>query len=238
MKNAIRIGIIGDYQESRKSHVAMGESIKHAADHLEVDVESIWLPTPDLEANVKVVIDNNISAVWCAPGSPYKSYAGALSGIRYARENRIPFIGTCGGFQHAVLEYAVNVLGIKNAGHAELDPLTISPVISSLQCSLVGQTRTVNILPETLSYSLYGATTTDEQFTCSYGLNTGFLDVFLKGGLRLAGQDENLEPRILECPANRFYIITLFLPQLSSSPTNPHPLIIGWLKATMTDNHK
>lgn len=88
-------------------------------------------------------------AFWCAPGSPYRSLTGALDAIRFAREERVPFIGTCGGFQHAVIEYARNVLGFADARHAEYDPYASSDLfISALSCSPFGETMRVEIEPD------------------------------------------------------------------------------------------
>src|SRR5208282_6192757 len=100
----------------------------------------------------------------CSPGSPYKSLDGALAGIRYARENKVPFIGTCGGFQHLVIEYARNVMGFKDAAHAESDPYASCLFITPLSCSLVGKTMEVRVKPGTQAADIYRDTWASERY--------------------------------------------------------------------------
>src|SRR4051794_41657005 len=112
----LRLGIIGDFNPGNPLHIATTDAMEHAAATLGANVTSEWLPTGD--SHTYELFD----ALWCSPGSPYQSLDGALTGIRYARENGVPFIGTCGGFQHAVLEYARNVIGLREAKNAEYNP--------------------------------------------------------------------------------------------------------------------
>jgi CTP synthase (UTP-ammonia lyase) len=106
---------------------------------MQADVELVWMGTKDLEPNAAATLAG-IAGVWVAPGSPYQSLAGVLAAIRCARENEVPLLGTCGGFQHVVIEYARSVLGIADATHAEYDPYASHLFISRLACSLVGKT--------------------------------------------------------------------------------------------------
>ena len=115
MKNTIRIGAIGDFNPQNSTHLFTNEAIQHAAGVLGKPFETVWLPSDEPHNYPEC------SGLFCSPGSPYKSLEGALEGIRYARQNKIPFIGTCGGMQHLVLEYARNVLGVKDGAHAEVD---------------------------------------------------------------------------------------------------------------------
>src|SRR5262245_18934308 len=105
----LTIGIIGDHDASFPPHLATDAAIQHAAAVLDLGIAVTWLPTESLDG----FADDRLQlydALWCAPGSPYRSMQGALNGIRYAREHGRPFLGTCGGFQHVVIEYARNVL--------------------------------------------------------------------------------------------------------------------------------
>src|SRR5262245_24820946 len=116
MANATRIGILGDFRADNPTHVATNDGIRHAAEALGEPIEAMWLPT-DQPHNFA-----QFQGLLCSPGSPYRSLEGALAGIRYARENGVPFLGTCGGFQHLAIEYARNVMGLTDASHAESDP--------------------------------------------------------------------------------------------------------------------
>lgn len=225
--DAIAIGIIGDYDTERPSHIATVGALKHCAASLGINLEPRWLPTESLEEGEEL---QGFDGFWCAPGSPYRSMRGALNAIRFARENNRPFLGTCGGFQHAVLEYAQNVLGAE-AKHREYDPDATDPVITALSCSLIGEKKSVLIARDSQVYGYYGKTEAEESFNCNYGLNPGFRRSLDESGFGIAGTDENGEVRILELRANRFHIATLFQPQLNSLPENPHVLILAFLIA-------
>jgi CTP synthase (UTP-ammonia lyase) len=125
------------------------------------------------------------------------------------------------------------VLGIQDAEHEEITPDASIHIISKLSCSLVGEKQTVTIAPNTLTFQAYGKESVVEQFSCNYGLNEGYRDELTRGGLKIVGVDTNGDVRIVELPSHRFFIATLFLPQLSSSPDIPHPLIIAYMKTAL-----
>ena len=159
-----------------------------------------------------------------------------MTAIRLARENDWPFIGTCGGFQHVVIEYARNVLGFADAQHAEYDPYASNLFVSQLNCSLVGQKMHVYIESDSKVHSSYETKETEEQYYCNFGLNPEHQSRLHEGGLRVIGIDQDGEARILELPTHNFYVATLFVPQLSSSKQQPHPLVVAYLKATQAFN--
>jgi CTP synthase (UTP-ammonia lyase) len=104
-------------------------------------------------------------------------------------------------------------------------------LISRLECAITGQTRKIKLIPKTKSAEAYERNETSEQFHCNFGLNPAFRDLLFKGPLRVSGVDENGEVRIVEIVDHPFFMATLFLPQLSSTPSEPHPLVISFLKA-------
>jgi CTP synthase (UTP-ammonia lyase) len=126
------------------------------------------------------------------------------------------------------------VLGIQDAEHEETAPEASKLVISKLACSLVGVTQQVYITPDTLAHRGYGKVEVAEQFHCNYGLNPTYRDHISKGKLKVAGVDADGEVRIVELSHHRFFLATLFVPQLSSSPDLPHPLIAAYVKAART----
>lgn len=229
MDSKVHIGIIGDYEETRPSHIATNEAIRHCSKYLCIETEVSWLPTEILEGIIDL---SAFDAFWCAPGSPYKSFAGAINAIRFVRENDYPFIGTCGGFQHAVLEYAINVLGIQGAGHQEIDPGAPAMVVTALACSLAGQARNISLKARSLVREIYGSDTIEERYNCSFGLSPEFRDMFEQSGFAASGTDENGDVRILEIPQKHFFLATLFQPQLISSADKPHRLISRFLIET------
>jgi CTP synthase (UTP-ammonia lyase) len=113
---------------------------------------------------------------------------GALRAIRFAREQGRPFLGTCGGFQHAIIEYARNVLGWADAEHAETAPDATRPVITPLACALVETTGTIRFHRNSLLATAYGCLEATEGYHCSYGLNPAFLSAIVSGPLRVSAE--------------------------------------------------
>src|SRR5437868_5307553 len=190
MTSGIRIGVIGDFNPNNSTHLATNSAIAHAGKALGKSFEVVWLPT-DQSHNF-----DEFHGLFCSPGSPYKSLEGALDGIRHSRENNIPFIGTCGGFQHAAIEYARNVLGFADAAHAESDPYASCLFITRLSCSLAGKTMDVAIKAGSKAAAACQATRSTEAFYCNFGLNPEHQQQLEDGGLEVTGTDESNEARI------------------------------------------
>ena len=231
----VRVGLIGDFNPANRTLVAMDAALQHAGEALGVRVDPHWLPTPSLDGEAEQELAR-FDALWCAPASPYHSMAGALTGIRFARERGVPFLGTCGGFQHAVIEYARNVLGVVDADHEETNPGAKQLVIARLACSLVGRMGKVRFDPVSRVARLYGRLKTTEQYHCNFGVSPQFHSALHDGGLRLVGFDDEGSACAVELPSHRFFIATLFLPQLTSATRAPHPLIRGLLEAARSQS--
>jgi CTP synthase (UTP-ammonia lyase) len=230
MGKQINIGVIGDYNPAFQPHIATEQAISHAAQLLQFDPAIEWLPTLELAQAAPDRLQR-FDALWCAPGSPYQSLAGALEGIRFARTANIPFLGTCAGFQHVVIEYARNVLGFADAQHAEYDPSASRLFVNQLACSLLGKTMTISLQPNSRARHLYGRAQVSEQYYCQFGLNPAYQATIEAGGLRISGYDSDGEARILELEHHPYFVATLFLPQLNSSADEPHPLIVAYLRS-------
>ena len=125
-------------------------------------------------------------------------------------------------------------MGIHDAEHEETAPNAPTLFISKLACSLVGKTQTIKILPGSHAHQAYGQQGVTEQFYCNYGLNPKFRDKVNKGQFNVTGVDLAQEVRIVELLDHRFYIAVLFLPQISSKPESPHPLMVAYLKAALS----
>jgi CTP synthase (UTP-ammonia lyase) len=219
------IAIVGERVPDFPPHVATDAAIAHSAETLGVDVEARWIATDEELPEV--------DAIWCAPGSPYRSLDGALAGIRFARERSIPFLGTCAGFQHAVVEFARNVLGRIDAGHAEYEGAGDDLFIDELLCSLVGQRLDIE-LTDPLLREAYGSNVATERYYCRFGMAPGVGPLLESHGLRTVGVDRaDGEPRILRLEGHRFFVATLFVPQTSSMPGRPHPLVVQLLAAAI-----
>jgi len=151
-----RVALIADFDPGFPPHPATEAAVQQGAEKLGVEAEPVWIGTNELEPDAAARLAG-FAGIWVAPGSPYQSLAGVLAAIRYARENDVPLLGTCGGFQHVVLEYARNVLGIADATHAEYDPYASRLFISRLGCSLVGKTMEVRLSAGSRAAMAYGS---------------------------------------------------------------------------------
>jgi CTP synthase (UTP-ammonia lyase) len=226
MTNKIKLGIIGDYNADNPTHIATNEGIQHAVEALQMhSPEVTWLPTDQSHSF------SDFQGLFCSPGSPYRSLEGALLGIQCAREKRISFLGTCGGSQHLILEYARNVMGIQEAAHAESDPYASCLFITPLSCSLVGKSMEVNVKGGSQAAHIYGNTHAIEKYYCNFGLNPAYQDQLKHAGLEISGTDSGEEARIVELPGHPFFLGTLFVPQASSTREKPHPIVLEWLRA-------
>jgi CTP synthase (UTP-ammonia lyase) len=220
----IRIGLIGDFDPSVVAHRAIPEALALAAGQLGRRVEATWVHTATIGKDVLARLAD-FAGLWCVPASPYASTEGALAAIRLARETCVPFLGTCGGFQHALLEYARNVLGHPEAEHAETCPDAPMPLISRLSCSLVGRTGTVTFREGSRLKGIYGAPQAEEPYHCNYGLNPGYEDLLAGTALRVSARDEAGEVRAVELEAHPFFIATLFQPERAALWGVAHPLV-------------
>jgi CTP synthase (UTP-ammonia lyase) len=224
MTEAISVALVGEFTPSFPPHAKTNEAIDQMQSLLGFRIAAEWISTGALETAAGSTL-KSFDALWIAPGSPYKSLIGALNAIRYAREHDVPLLATCGGCQHVVIEYARNVLGFEDAAHAEYDPYASNLFITPLSCSLVGQTMQVKIEPGSRVEAIYGSTSAFEQYYCNFGLNPEVQQRLHDAGLRIVGRDANGEARILTLPKHGFFVATLFVPQLTSTPGHPHPMI-------------
>ncbi|MCK9397440.1 MAG: CTP synthase [Methylobacter sp.] len=221
------IALLGEYTPAFPPHISTDAGIKHAQNQLDAEITADWVSTEDIDQK----LFDHYSGIWVVPGSPYKSMEKTLWAIRYARENNIPCFGTCGGFQHMVIEYARNVLGFKDAQHAEYDPYASSLFISQLVCSLAGREMQLNFVPESKVASIYGSLSAKERYYCNFGVNPDCIDELKQGPMNISGSDAEGEIRVIEHPDHPFFIGTLFVPQSRSTSLMPHPLVTAFLEA-------
>jgi CTP synthase (UTP-ammonia lyase) len=159
--------------------------------------------------------------------------AGALSAIRCAREMRRPFLGTCGGFQHAVIEYARNVLGWEDADHAETAPGGERLVIAPLACALVEVRDAIRLRAGTRIAAACGTDEIIEGYHCSYGLAPAFRDRLVAGPLRVSAEDAAGEVRAVELDDHPFFVATLFQPERAALEGRLPPLVAAFARACL-----
>jgi CTP synthase (UTP-ammonia lyase) len=237
----LSIAIVADYDPALPSHDATDAALRHAAHAIGVNFSAQWLPTDILEASPAAAL-KYARGIMIGPGSPYVSMQGALNAIQIARESGRPLLGTCGGFQHIVIEYARDVLGIADADHAEYDPAATRALIRALPCSLAGKTLQIDLAPGSLARRIYGQERIEEKYHCTFGLDPAYRARLEAAGLQVTGVEaggagadaESVgEARIVELPSHPFFVGTLFVPQMRSNEGAPHPMIRAFVQATI-----
>ncbi len=227
MLSSTRIALVGDYRSSAVAHQAIPPAIELAAASLDLPVTAEWLPT---ESVTSPAIFKNFDAIWVVPGSPYKSDRGAYSAITYARENNVPFLGSCGGFQYAVVEYARNVMGWTDAIHAETDSEG-RVVISPLSCSLVEKTGDIIFAPNSVIAKAYGRLETHEGYHCNFGVNAEFVAELKAFPLQITAWDREEDTRGIELPDHKYFVATLFQSERAALRKEISPLVVELIKA-------
>jgi len=225
---AVHIGLIGDYNPTVVAHQAIPLALERAQRETDQALQVTWLPTDEIHTTSSLA---GFQGLWCVPASPYRSTAGALMAIQYARETGRPFLGTCGGFQHALLEYAQNVLGLREAAHAENDPDANMHLISLLACSLVEQSDEIVLAEGTRLQRIFGASVIHECYHCRYGLNPDHTALFAATPLSVCGHDRAGEVRAIELTTHPFYFITLFQHERRALRGEPNPLVNAFVRA-------
>src|SRR6266545_204071 len=228
MQTTVRVALIGDYDPAITAHRAIPRALDLAAESIGCAVAPEWIATPAPEGTAARLLDG-YQAIWCVPGSPYASMAGALAAIRFARRQGVPFLGTCGGFQHALIEYARDVLGLADADHAESNPDAALPLITPLSCSLAEATGQINLHDGTRIRAIYGQAHIVEEFNCNYGINPDYQELLRDGKLHITATDDQGDVRAVELDEHPFFIAVLFQPERSALRGVVHPLISAYL---------
>ena len=230
-KQTIRLALVGDYDKSVPAHQAIPVALDRVAGETGIVIEHQWIPTPKVGDGAGL---NAFDGIWCIPASPYRDMDGALTAIRFAREQRVPFLGTCGGFQHAVLEYARNHLGWADAEHAETAPDSDQAIITPLSCSLVEAFAPIRLLPGSRIAKAYGTKETQERYRCRYGLRKELEAQLFAGPLKVSGYDHDGEIRAMELDAHPFFVATLFQPERAALEGSTPPLVKAFVLACAT----
>ncbi|MGV8918817.1 MAG: CTP synthase [Pseudomonas sp.] len=225
----LRVGLIGDRDLSVTAHRAIEQALPLTAAALGISLEYEWLATDAINpARLP-----SFNGLWCVPASPYRDTDAVLATIRYAREHAVPFLGTCGGFQHAMLEYAQNALGWNDAEHGELPSQGGRAVIAPLSCALIEARQSIRLAEGSRAARAYGALSIEEGYRCRYGINSEFAAELLDGPLRATGWDEDGEVRVVELAGAGFFVATLFQPERATLKGEVPALVRGWVRACL-----
>ena len=229
--SAPRLALVGDYSAEVVAHRAIPPALELACGETKCDLAWQWVATRDVRDAPQDLA--GFSAVWVVPASPYENMAGALAAIRWARETSRPLLGTCGGFQHTLIEFARNVAGLAAADHAETNSAADTLVVAPLACSLVEKTGALRFAPGSLIRAAYGRDTAQEGYHCNYGLNPAHRDALERAGLRFTAVDAHDEIRALELPVavHPFFVGTLFQPERAALRDEVPPLVAAFVRA-------
>jgi len=241
--NEVTIGLIGKYNELQDAYKSIYEAFIHAGAVNECKVNVIPIHSESLE-NESVdfkQLFKDMDGILVAPGFGERGIEGKLKAIQYVRENKIPFFGICLGMQCAVVEFANNVLNIKDAASTEVNPKTKNPIIDLMpeQKKITQKGGTMRLgaysceIPKgTKAFEIYQNTKISERHRHRYEFNNEYLERLEKGGLKISGKnlDTNLV-EIVELEQHPWFVGVQFHPELKSTVENPHPLFVHFVKA-------
>ena len=239
----VKIGLVGKYVELHDAYKSIVEAFVHAGVKNKSKVEIKWIQSDDLTSDNIAKSLNDVHGVLVAPGFGNRGIEGKLQAIKYTRENNIPFFGICLGMQCAVIEFAQNVLDIKEALSTEFDEKTSEPVISLMSeqknITQMGGTMRLGSYPceikdDTLAASIYGEKLINERHRHRYEFNNKYLEQLEKNGMIASGiNPESGLVEIVEIPSHPFFIGSQFHPELKSTVLNPQPIFVSFIKAVL-----
>jgi CTP synthase (UTP-ammonia lyase) len=220
---ATRIALLGDKDLSKLTHRALAAAVTQ----LPAGVEAEWVGTDSPLARALDAFDG----IWMLPGTPYRDDEAALAAIDRALDSGTPLLGTCGGFQYAVLALARRLAGIEDAANAEVDPAASAAVVAPLACSLVGEERQVTCVPGTRLAAICGTAPFTGFHWCNYGLADAFVERLADAGVVISAHAPDAGVEGIELPDHPFFVATLFQPQIGALGGAPlHPLITAFVK--------
>lgn len=239
----VTIALVGKYVQLHDAYISVVEALKHGGitNHATIDIK--WVDSETItEDNVDELL-GEVDGILVPGGFGTRGIEGMITAIRYARENKIPFLGLCLGMQLTIVEYARNVVGFRDAHSIEMDPNTTHPVIALMPdqngIEDIGGTLRLGAYPcvlakNSLAHSLYGTDNISERHRHRYEVNNDFRAVLTEKGLLLSGTSpDNRIVEMCELPGHPFYIATQGHPELKSRPNRPHPLFRGLIEAAL-----
>ncbi len=242
-KSQVNIGIIGKYIELKDSYKSITESIIHAGTINQINVNLVWIHSEDIDEKNADSLLKNLDGILVAPGFGERGIEGKVTTVKYARQNKIPFLGICLGMQCAVIEFGRNVLGFNDAHSTEMYPETPYPVIYLMeeQRGIVnkGGTMRLGAYPckvenNTKAHEAYKENVISERHRHRYEFNNKYLAEYEKAGMKATGiNPENNLVEIVEIPNHPWFVGVQFHPEYKSTVTKPHPLFVDFIKATL-----
>ncbi|MEM3833409.1 MAG: CTP synthase [Thermoprotei archaeon] len=241
----IKIGMVGKYVELHDAYISINEAVKHAAAFNGVQAEILWIDAEKIAnkdpAAIKMLKESQGMII--LPGFGARGVDGKIEAAKYARENNIPLLGICYGFQLSLVEFARNVIGLKDAHTTEVNPNTPHPIIDILpeqkQIDKLGGTmrlgaQEIRLVPNTLAYNLYGSEIIFERHRHRYEVNPEYWYMFQAHGLIFSGwSPDKRRVEFAELHDHPFYLLTQAHPEFKSRPEKPSPPYIGLIRTVI-----
>jgi CTP synthase len=246
---AVDIGMVGKYVQIRDSYISLNEALMHGGIKTRTRVNIHYFESQDIERGGSSALQN-MDAILVPGGFGDRGIDGKIQAIRYARENRIPYLGICLGMQLAIIEYARNVLALKGANSTEFDRATNHPVIALItewqdlargqqvrdeQSNLGGSMRLgaqeAHLTADSLARALYGKESIFERHRHRYEFNNHYLAELTAAGLRFSGFSADGLVEFIELPSHPWFMASQFHPEFTSTPRDGHPLFAGFVRA-------
>ena len=242
-KNKVKIGLIGKYVELHDAYKSITEAFIHAGAANEVKVKVQWIHSEDLTLENIPRKLKDLDGILVAPGFGNRGTEGKVDAVRYARENKIPFFGICLGMQMAVIEYARNVLGIKDAGSLEMDDNCPNPVINLMEdqkdVTEKGGTMRLGAWDCKISensnvFESYRSELISERHRHRYEFNNEYLQKLTDAGLKVSGVNPKTGlVEIVEIEDHPWFVAVQYHPEYKSTVLNPHPLFVSFVDAAL-----
>ena len=238
----IEIALIGKYTALKDSYISHKESLRYAGAVLGCRVKIRWIEAPDLEDSGSTKDLEGVNGILVPGGFGNRGAEGKIMSAKWAREQNIPYLGVCFGFQLATIEFARNVLGLKGANSAELDPKSPHPVVNILpeQEGVDDMGATMRLgdhdvnLSKGKARALYGKNTISERHRHRYEINPEYIEQIEAKGLKYTGRDiSGRRMEILELEGHPYFVASQFHPEFKSRPDDPSPLHLGLVKAAL-----
>ncbi|MBL7982221.1 MAG: CTP synthase [Flavobacteriales bacterium] len=242
-KSEVHIGLVGKYVELKDAYKSIKEALEHAGAANETRLHIKWVHSEKLNAKNVAKQLAGLSGILVAPGFGNRGIEGKVEAIRYARENKVPFLGICLGMQCAVIEFGRNVLGYADANSTEMNADTTHPVIAMMEEQKTiadkGGTMRLGAYPckiseGSLARSIYGRKDITERHRHRYEFNNAYLDAYKQAGMNATGiNPQGKLVEIVELKEHPWFVGVQFHPEYRSTVARPHPLFIGFVQAAL-----
>lgn len=244
LTNRTQIALVGKYIELQDAYISVVEALKHASIYNDTKLEIKWIDSEDITEKTAGTLLKSADGIIIPGGFGSRGIEGKINAARYARENKVPYLGLCLGMQIAIIEFARNVCKLEKANSKEIDPDTPYPVIDFLpgqnEYSMLGGTLRLGKYPckvkkDSKAYGVYQEEMISERHRHRYEVNNEYRDILAQHGMVFCGTSPNDSiVEMIELPDHPWFVACQFHPELKSRPNRPHPLFMGLIHAAVT----